>query len=160
MECFKLPASYFVPSLDERATQKVEAMFYGTPVPYFEPTNIKGLRTGEIIHSNSTLTFPESMHLQKGKFIATLAPDNSMNKLKIKRGTCLIINTEKKEPEHGELFAAIKGVFLIIRRFYKDESGSFMVAESTRIPSGQSMEEIPQEDFSILGIIDKIVVNP
>lgn len=156
MECFNLPASYFIPV---ELNEKAEKMFYGTPVPYYEPTNLKGLLSGEIIHSNSTLSLPAGMNMPKNKYMATLAPDNSMNKYGIKRGTCLIIDKEKTEPSHDDIFAAVHRKILMVRRFHKDEMGCFMIAESTRIPTGHSIEEIPKEDFKILGIVTKMIVN-
>ena len=159
MSRFNLPASYFVPDMDSEISVKKAQTLYGSPVPYFEPTNLKGLKTKEPALMDSSLSLPAPLHIPKTGYIATCAPDNSMNKCGIKRGTCLIINTEKTTPSDGEIFAAVRGNFLIVRKYHNNSYGTFMTSESTTVPTGLSVEEIPSEDFQILGIIDRIIAK-
>ena len=156
---FNLPASYFVPDMQDEATEKKAQILYGTPIPYFNPTNLEGLKTGEPYLMNSSLCLPAPLHIPKTGHIATSAPDNAMNKCGIKRGSCIIINTERKEPVDGEIFAAIRGYELIVRKYRNNIEGSYMEAESTRIPSGLSIEQIPSENFNILGIVNKTITE-
>ena len=156
---FNLPASYFVPDMESQITEKKAQILYGTPIAYFDPTNLDGLKSGDMHLMNSSLCLPAPLHIPKSGYIATSAADNSMNKCGIKRGTCLIINTERKEPQDGEIFAAIKDNFFIIRKYHNTIEGRYMSAESTRIPTGLSIEQIPEENFVILGIIDRIIAK-
>ena len=156
---FNLPASYFVPDMENQAAVKKAQILYGTPISYYDPTNLEGLKTGEPHLMNSSLCLPAPLHIPKSGYIATSATDNSMNKCGIKRGTCLIINTERKEPCDGEIFAAIRDNFFIIRKYHNTIEGRYMSAESTRIPTGLSIEEIPAENFVVLGIIDRIIAK-
>ncbi len=155
---FNLPASYFIPGPSE-ANAKISQIIFGTAVPYFDPDNIKGLTTGERLLMNSTISLPAQMHIPKKGYISTCATDNSMNLCGIKKGSCIIINTEKTIPTDGELFAAIKDGELIIRRYHNNMEGTYMEAESTRIPTGLSIEPIPQTGFTFLGTIDSIVTK-
>ncbi len=156
---FNLPANYFLPDMQEELTVKKAQIIYGTPIPYYEPTNIDGLITNEPARIDSFLSLPSPMHLPKDGYMATSATDNSMNKCGIKKGTCLIINTEKRLPSDGEIFAAIKDNFFIIRKYHNTIEGTYMSAESTRIPTGLSIEQIPEENFVILGIVDRIIAK-
>ena len=156
---FNLPASYFVPDMQSETTEKKAQILYGTPIPYYDPTNLKGLETSEPYLMNSSLCLPAPLHIPKTGYIATSAPDNSMNKCGIKRGSCIIINTERKEPADGEIFAAIRDNTFIIRKYHNDIEGRHMSAESTRIPEGLSIELIPSENFVVLGIIARIITK-
>ncbi len=159
MENFNLPASYFLPDLTMEVTTKKAQIIYGTPMPYFEPANIAGLTTGERMLMDSSLTLPARMHIPKKGYISTIATDNSMNLCGIKKGSCVIINTEKKQPADGDIFAAVRNNELIIRRYRNNIEGTYMEAESTRIPTGLSIEPIPQERFEILGTIDSVITK-
>ncbi len=159
MLAFNLPASYFVPDMDIQATVKKAQILYGTPISYYEPTNLDGLKTGEPALMDSSLCLPAPLHIPKTGYISTSATDNSMNKLGIKRGTCIIINTEIKELSDGDIFAAIKNNSFIIRKYHNNIEGRYMSAESTRIPTGLSIEQIPEENFFVLGIIDRIITK-
>lgn len=159
MAKFNLPASYFVPEMSNEVTSKRVQTMYGTAMPYYEPHNIEGLKSGEKVLMDSSLSLPAPLHLPKTGYIATCAPDNSMNLCGIKRGSCVVINTEKRVLSDGDIFAAISSNHLIIRKYHNNFEGSYMSAESTRIPAGLSIEEIPSEDFTVLGIIDRIIVK-
>ncbi len=154
---FNLPASYFVPDMANQVEVKKAQLIYGTPMPYYEPSNVDGLITGEKALMDSSLTLPSQMHLPKEGYIATCVTDNSMNKCGIKRGSCIIINTENKSIKDGDIFAAIKDHFLIVRKYHNTIEGAYMSAESTRIPTGLSVEEIPTENFTILGVIERVI---
>ncbi len=159
MHRFNLPANYFLEDQDILLKRKKAQQMFGAPMPYFNPTNLDGLLTGERSLMDSCLTLPAPIFLPKDTYIATSATDNSMNKCGIKRGTCVIINTEVKELNDGDIFAAIKDNFFIIRKYHNNTEGRHMAAESTRIPTGLSIEEIPSENFTVLGKIDKIIAT-
>ena len=72
-----------------------------------------------------------------------------MNKCGIKRGSYIIINTERKEPADGEIFAAIRDNTFIIRKYHNDIEGRHMSAESTRIPEGLSMQVLCKQHIQL-----------
>lgn len=154
MDIFRLPATYFIPDKDAR--KKVSQTLYGITIPFYLHTNIHGLETGDKMLMDSPLTLPMQISSPTTSCIATNAPDNAMNLCGIKKGCAIIINTHA-EPMDGKIFAAIREGELIIRKFHNNQSGTYMSAESSRIPSGMSIEEIPRENFKFLGIVTKII---
>jgi len=154
MNCFGLPASYFIP--DEKLRNKVYQNIFGVTIPYFEPKNILGLSTKNRTMMDSPLTLPLQTNLPKTGYIATTAPDNSMNMCNISKGNIVVINTEKDLYDQC-IFAAISSNKLIIRKYHNNQSGTFMSCESTRVPAGLSFDEMPKENFCYLGIVTKII---
>ena len=156
METFNLPSTYFF--ADNAAKRKVSQKLLGVTIPFFEPTNVKALLNKSKHLADSHISLPVRMDCPKNGMIATCAPDNSMNLCNIKRGCGVIINTNKK-PSDGNIFAAIYNNELIIRKYHNNSSGTYMSAESNRIPAGLSIESLPDENFKFLGIITKIIVD-
>lgn len=156
MEKFDLPSTYFFN--DPLSKRRISQQLYGITIPFYEPTNIKGLLSKNKQMMDSHLSLPMQLDCPKNGTIATCAPDNSMNLCGIKRGCGIIINTTKA-PSDGDVFAAVHNDNLIIRKYHNNYSGTYMSAESTRIPAGLSIEEIPGENFTFLGIITKLITT-
>ena len=156
---FNLPANYFLPDaeLSGTARKKTPQLVYGTPIYYYEPTNLDGLRSGEPCLMNSCLTLPSQVQIPKKGYISTSATDNSMNKLGIKKGSCVVIDTENRTLYDKDIFAAIRDNEFIIRQYHNTSDGCHMTSESTRIPTGLSIEIIPDEGFIVLGKITMIL---
>lgn len=159
MQSFNLPASYFI-QVDNSANARVrwEQFQFGIPVPFYLPDNINGLKTGNKGMMDSNITIPRQINKRNARYISTLAPDSSMSLCGIKRNSCVIINT-RLEPQNENIFAAINGEKLIIRKFHNTSEGCFMTAESKKIPAYISTEKIPDKDFIILGTVDHVIVN-
>lgn len=158
MAVFNKPSSYFFEDMDVKIKLKAHSI-YGSAIHYYKPTNIKGLRSKEPSLMDSTLTLPVQQHVAKNRYIATSISDNSMNLCGIKKDSCIVINTERKIPSDGQIFAAIRNGELIVRKYHRNDEEIYMSAESTRIPKGLSTESIPETDFEILGTVDKLIVN-
>jgi transcriptional regulator with XRE-family HTH domain len=151
---FNIESTYFIPDLSKRAAQRMA----GTSIPFFLPDNINGLRLKENNLADSSLTLPVMFKLPREGCIATAAPDNSMNLCGIKKNHCVIINPNKLLHD-GCVFAAIWNESLIIRKYHQNEEHTYMYAESNKIPSGESIQMIPTESFSVLGVVTKCIVN-
>lgn len=156
MENFNLPSTYFFS--DDEAKRKVSQKLLGVTIPFFDPTNVKALLNKNKQFADSHMSLPLRLDCPRTGMIATCAPDNSMNLCGIKRGCGVIINTNKR-PSDGDIFAAIHSDALIIRKYHNNSSGTYMSAESNRIPAGLSIESIPHENFKFLGTITKIIVD-
>jgi len=154
MEKFRLPSTYFFS--DNDVNRKYTQPLFGITIPFYSYTNTKGLLSKDKSLMDSPLTLPNQVEFSKNDSIATIVPDNSMNRCGIKKGSCVIINTSKM-PTDGKIFAAVRDGNLIIRMYHNNSSGTYMTAESTRIPAGLSFEEIPTENFELLGTITKII---
>lgn len=156
---FNLPANYFLPDADiyDKTRKVTPQLVYGTPIYYYEPANLDGLRSGEPRLMNSCLTLPRQVQLPQSGFISTSATDNSMNKLGIKKGSCVVIDTQNRELHDKDVFAAIRDNEFIIRQYRVNPDRCYMVSESTRIPTGLSIETIPDKDFTILGKITMVL---
>lgn len=156
---FNLPASYFLPDteLSGNVHKKTPQLMYGTPIYYYEPSNIDGLRSGEPCLMNSCLTLPSQAQIPKKGCISTSATDNSMNRLGIKKGSFVVIDTENRLLCDKDIFAAIRNNELIIRQYHNTAEGCYMTSESTRIPTGLSIEMIPENDFNVLGKITMVL---
>ena len=151
---FKLESSYFIPDATKKAAQRIA----GVSIPFFLPDNIDGLRLKQNNLADSSLTLPVIFKLPREGCIATYAPDNSKNLCGIKKNYCVIINPNKMLHD-GCLFAAIWNNCLIVRKYHQNEEHTYMYAESNKIPSSESIQMIPTENFNILGVITKYIAN-
>ncbi len=155
---FNLPSEYFFPETSVGLPKLTQKM-HGTSMSFYQSENIEGLTTHEDSLRDSVLTLPGHLHVPKGTYIATTAEDNSMNLCGIKKGTVIVINTEKKSPYSGQIFAAIHKGFLLIRKLIETDGVLYMTAQSTRIPTGSSKEKLPEEDFQIIGVVERLIIE-
>ena len=147
---FRLPNTYFLS--ENEVDQRFHQNLFGITIPFYDCKNITGLLSKDKMLMDSPLTLPAKISLTKTQSIATLVPDNSMNMCGIKKGNCVVINTSAS-PSDGKIIAAIQNGELIIRKYHNNSSGTYMTAESNKIPAGMSFEEIPTENFTFLGIV-------
>lgn len=140
-------------------TRKLPEKISGTDIFFYQNNNIKGLISKDSILKDSTVTLPTQLHVPRGTYIATQAADNSMNLCGIKRGTIIIINTEKTSPYSGQIFAAINNGSLLIRKMLEKDGVYYMTAQSSRIPTGSSIEKLPEDNFKIIGVVEKLIVD-
>ncbi len=156
MKCFNLEASYFIPEND--FNKKNITKLQGSSIPYFSPENTEGLILGKNSHADSSVTLPSLLKIPRDDCIATCAPDNSMNLCGIKKNYCVIINKTRLMYD-GCIFAAIWNNELVLRKYHQNEEKAFMCAESTKIPSGESIQIIPEENFNVLGIVTNCIIG-
>ncbi len=154
---FNLDDNYFL-TANDKAVKRLSQIRLGDSVPFYLPDNCKGLMSMDKALQNSNMILPAQMTFDRKHSIATFAPDDSLEGIGIKRGSCIIIDTSSM-PKDGKPFAAICEGKLILRKYHNNTSGTYMTVESTHIPAGVSFEEIPKDNFVILGIITKTVVD-
>ena len=156
MHAFNLSANYF---LDSSSVERKSVQFlFGATIPFYRATNIKGLTTADKTLMDSSLTLPSQIETNKDGYLATIAPDNMMNAADIKKGSCVVINTEKTLKD-GCIFAAVKENELILRRYHNDKAGIYMSVESTRTPSSKSVEMIKDTELVIIGVVTKVIFD-
>ncbi len=151
---FNIEATYFIPDFTRKVAQRIA----GVSIPFFLPDNVDGLILKKNNLADSSLTLPVSFKVPREGCIATSAPDNAMNLCGIKKNYCVIINPNKLLHD-GCVFAAIWNNNLIIRKYHQNEEHTYMYAESNKIPSGESIQMIPTENFTVLGVITKCIVS-
>lgn len=158
---FNKPMTFFTQEKMEknRLSEKIHcSKIFGTVIPFFNSSNIEGLRTSDKFLQDSIFTIPSAFFTSRDSFIATTAPDNSMNKCGIRCGDAIIIDTGLK-PYDMSIIAAIHRSSLIIRRYHNDVYGTYLSCESTKVPPKLSEEEIPKSNFKIIGTISNLFVN-
>ena len=157
MRKFDKPASYFIPEPSSVIVKMITQIASGTVMHHYAPDNVSGLIYDKAEIMNSTMSLPAKFLDSNTSHISTIAPDNSMNLAGIKKGSCVVIDTGRRSPAPDQIFAAVYDGELIIRKYIEADGKKYMKSESTRIPSGLSLKEIPEENFIILGIADAVV---
>lgn len=156
MHVFNLNANYF---FDSSAVERKSIQFmFGATIPFYRPTNIEGLTSGDKTLMDSSLTLPSHIETNKEGYLATTAPDNMMNACGIKRGSCIVINTQKPLTD-GCIFAAVRDNEIIVRKYHNDKAGTYMSIESTRMPSSKAIEQMKDVELIILGVVTKVICD-
>ena len=156
VKCFNIPYSYLLDKSDviKRRGQIPPSII----IPFYACNNIEGLMTNTRSQMDSHMLIPTNSNAKYGELMATRAPDNALNNCNIKKGSVIVI---ERTPyiNDGKLVAALKGGNLIIRKFHSDEKGVYLTSESSKVPKALSTEEIPKENFIMLGIITKTILD-
>ena len=153
---FKVSYSYLLEKTD--VDDKLAQLLPNITIPYYSPKNTEGLITNDFSGMDSHLVIPTKANFGSNNLMSTSAPDNALNNCNIKKGAIIVIERTAYIND-GKLIAAIRDGDLIIRKYHSDENGQYMTLESNRVPSALSKEEIPKENFVLLGIITKTIVD-
>ena len=159
-KALEIPISYFMDVMNSSGilSKKEVQPFCGTTIPFFTCTNIEGITNKSFSYRNSIINLPYNFINSRCMHFATSAPDNSMNKCGIKYKDCVIINSELS-PHDNNIIAAIKDDCLILRRYKKDDSGEYLLIESSKVPMRNSYEALPDPSVNILGTVVKVIVD-
>ena len=154
---FKMPPSYFLDDPTESDRKELQRI-YGTSIPLFRNTDIDSLIGMSQVQIVQSISIPTNFRHSGDSCIATTVADNSMNRLGIKVGTCIIIDRDAPLSDNAIVAAVYKGK-LTLRRYHDTAYGRYISTESTKMPASLERETLPTKDFFIIGTVTSMIVD-
>ncbi len=154
---FNKPMSYFM-GIDSAKEKIKQTNVFGNHIPFYRFLNANAMIEANEYARDSLCALPSAMIKGTGRLIATTAPDNSMNKCKIKSGSGVFLDTEAGLIDGCIIGAVHNGTFMI-RKYHIEGNERYLTAESTKIPPRLARSEIPDKDFHIVGVVVKALVD-
>ena len=156
---FGVDYSYFLDNTMDYDEKLMQNGIIINKIPFFKPTNINGVMTGDIKLADSFVSLPSDTVINPDSYICTKVCDNSMSNMGLTNNSYIIINTTPNISTGSivAVFDTAQNKF-IVRKYVKDGPMVLLIADGYEGNNTICTNTLDNE-YQIIGTVEKAIIN-